>query len=492
MALPLPSVLAAMPALEARVLPDLPRDVEVVTLVEDVGSAAPLQPGALAVLTAGAAEAAGGYQLDVLVRRAAEREAAALVVRRTTRPSPTAHLLANRGGVAILELPDGVDSAGALTTLATIVAGDAAEALRRLGIAARWMLASEGPDVTPPEAVRAVAELCALDLRYEDADDAAASVAIEADGLAAQVGLPDERDASLVAALLAAVAAGRAHARHDRAHLSAVRSTTGVLGQILLVAPARLAEAAERARHLGVPIDSWHTVARLAVENATEIVGSSPVALHDLDEEILSVAVGRPSRAVWTGTHADDSLVLVSSTRAEPRRNDIAAVRDHVALVMETLASRHPGIELRAGIGLAHEGAAGLRISAVEARTALASAQLDGGVGDIALFDAGGVRRMLTEWLVTDTARGAVTDLLAPLDELGPERSRVAVRTLHAYLDESGSWQRAAARLNIHRNGVVYRIGQIGERLGVDLQDPDQRFAYQLACRARLLTTGEL
>jgi DNA-binding PucR family transcriptional regulator len=76
----------------------------------------------------------------------------------------------------------------------------------------------------------------------------------------------------------------------------------------------------------------------------------------------------------------------------------------------------------------------------------------------IVTFDSLGLRRMLTEWLVTDTARDTVSDLLAPLDALGPEKAGILIDTLHAYLDERGSLQRAAARLNLHRNAVVYRM----------------------------------
>ena len=97
---------------------------------------------------------------------------------------------------------------------------------------------------------------------------------------------------------------------------------------------------------------------------------------------------------------------------------------------------------------------------------------------------------MLAEWLVTDTARETVRDLLAPLDALGPGKATIAVETLHAYLDEHGSLQRAAARLHVHRNAVVYRLEGIKTALDVDLTDPDNWFALQLACRARLMTTG--
>ncbi len=44
-----------------------------------------------------------------------------------------------------------------------------------------------------------------------------------------------------------------------------------------------------------------------------------------------------------------------------------------------------------------------------------------------------------------------------------------------------------AQRLHLYRNAVANRIRGITELLDVDFEDPDQRLALQLACRARLL-----
>jgi DNA-binding PucR family transcriptional regulator len=94
---------------------------------------------------------------------------------------------------------------------------------------------------------------------------------------------------------------------------------------------------------------------------------------------------------------------------------------------------------------------------------------------------------MLMEWYASDTARASVRVQLAPLERLGQARCETAIRTLAAFLDEQGSIGRTAQRLHLHRNAVSYRMRRITGLLGVDLDDPDQRLALQLACRARLL-----
>jgi DNA-binding PucR family transcriptional regulator len=83
--------------------------------------------------------------------------------------------------------------------------------------------------------------------------------------------------------------------------------------------------------------------------------------------------------------------------------------------------------------------------------------------------------------------RESVHELLAPLDRLGPRRSQTSIETLRAYLDHQGSLSKTAQALHLHRNAVAYRVKRIFEVLELDPQDPDQRLALHLACRAREL-----
>jgi DNA-binding PucR family transcriptional regulator len=56
--------------------------------------------------------------------------------------------------------------------------------------------------------------------------------------------------------------------------------------------------------------------------------------------------------------------------------------------------------------------------------------------------------------------------------------------TLRAYLESGGSVVLTAQALGVHRNTVSTRVQQVRDRLGVDLDDPSQRLALQVACRA--------
>lgn len=132
--------------------------------------------------------------------------------------------------------------------------------------------------------------------------------------------------------------------------------------------------------------------------------------------------------------------------------------------------------------GSPHRGPLGIRTSAREARAAVPR----GAGAAVAAHDAGGLDRMLLEWYASDTAREVVSELLAPVLALGPERAEPLLRTLQGYLDHNNSPARAADALHLHRNAVGARIRKVVQLTGADLNEPDVRLALQLACRAGL------
>ncbi|MFD5397942.1 PucR family transcriptional regulator [Streptomyces sp. NPDC127097] len=96
-----------------------------------------------------------------------------------------------------------------------------------------------------------------------------------------------------------------------------------------------------------------------------------------------------------------------------------------------------------------------------------------------------------TEALVLLPPEELIEDLtrrrLAPLDSCGPAHGRRLAETLLAWLETRGGAPEVAARLGVHPQTVRYRLRQIRELWGAEIDDPDRRFELELVLRARRL-----
>ncbi|MDI3408265.1 PucR family transcriptional regulator [Streptomyces cavernicola] len=90
------------------------------------------------------------------------------------------------------------------------------------------------------------------------------------------------------------------------------------------------------------------------------------------------------------------------------------------------------------------------------------------------------------EELLNDLARRT----LAPLAHCGPAHGRRLAETLLAWLETRGGAPEVAARLGVHPQTVRYRLRQIRELWGDEIDDPDRRFELELVLRAQRLRGG--
>ena len=296
----------------------------------------------------------------------------------------------------------------------------------------------------------------------------------------------------------AALAAGRLLDLARRAHETPVRSRSELLAELLISESAVNDDLLDRARQLNVALSGWHVAVRIEADDldGPGPDGSGPgeaardeVRRYELLEAAGQIALQAAAAAggTWHLSRVARAIVLIKMTTSDPGPQAGAQAARSAARALQALRERLPALPFRAGVGSAHEGPTGLRASAAEARAALFAARAARKPSGVAAHDVVGVQRMLMEWYASDTARASVRDQLAPLEKLGQARADTAIRTLAAYLDEQGSIIKTAQRLHLHRNAVANRIRGITELLDVDFDDPDQRLALQLACRARLL-----
>nr|WP_239028997.1 PucR family transcriptional regulator [Pseudonocardia acidicola] len=280
---------------------------------------------------------------------------------------------------------------------------------------------------------------------------------------------------------------GLAALAERRAQELPVRSRAELLAELLDSSARGRSELLRRARSLGLPIDGWHLVTRIEL-NDEKLPDSDEVAAYARREELGRVTLGVVrSSGTWHLARAERGLLLIQMSRSDPGSAAAADATRVVQRALDAAIAAFPDVELYCGVGSAHGGPTGLISSAAEARAAAGAVRARGRANTATAFDGLGLRRTLVEWYASQTARTAVDTVLAPLDKMGRSKAAAAIRTLQAYLDNHGSLSRAAIELHLHRNSVAYRVERIFAELDVDPDNPDDWLLLQLACRARAL-----
>ena len=77
--------------------------------------------------------------------------------------------------------------------------------------------------------------------------------------------------------------------------------------------------------------------------------------------------------------------------------------------------------------------------------------------------------------------------LLEPIERGEGEYGGELLRSLEAFIENNGNWERAARQLYCHRHTLRYRIRKIEELTGRDLSRATDRIELWLALRAREL-----
>jgi sugar diacid utilization regulator len=461
------------------------RDVTGVYLAERFSDLDSAPADSLVVLGRVASESATDYRFDMALRWAALGGvvAVAAFAEESWRPPLTAVDIASRAGVALISIPAERELTGLLLAVLAEVGGGPAVALAR---------ASAGLDAVDraEHAGADVDTMCAmvgeglgspvLAVRSADSADGSRLVAPEAHG-----------DLAIAARLVLRAAADTAARLADEAKKARelpIRSRSELLAELLISESSLNEGMLERARQLGIPLAGWHVAVWIEADNLTEVTPDE-MGRFELLESAGQLALGAAAAVggTWYLSRIARAVVLVWMTRSDPGAQAGTRAARSASRALDTLDARFPSLRLRAGVSTPHEGPLGLRAAAAEARGAITAARASGKPTGVTAYDATGVQRMLMEWYASDTARASVRVQLAPLERLGQARCETAIRTLAAFLDEQGSIGRTAQRLHLHRNAVTYRMRRITGLLGVDLDDPDQRLALQLACRARLL-----
>jgi PucR family transcriptional regulator, purine catabolism regulatory protein len=122
-----------------------------------------------------------------------------------------------------------------------------------------------------------------------------------------------------------------------------------------------------------------------------------------------------------------------------------------------------------------------------EARCALeATSFSDGDAPEVASHRDLGAFTLLLALQDEEALRSYSDSLLAPIEADGQYGGEL-LRSLEAYIEQNGQWERAARELYCHRHTLRYRIRRVEELTGRDLGRAHDRIELWLALRAREL-----
>jgi purine catabolism regulator len=129
-----------------------------------------------------------------------------------------------------------------------------------------------------------------------------------------------------------------------------------------------------------------------------------------------------------------------------------------------------------------------LRRSFHEARCALEATALDNGdAPDVASWQDLGAFTLLLSLQDDEALRLYCESVLGPIDSGDAEYGGELLRSLEAFIENNGQWERAAREVYCHRHTLRYRMRKVEELTGRDLSRAHDRIEFWLALRAREL-----
>lgn len=160
---------------------------------------------------------------------------------------------------------------------------------------------------------------------------------------------------------------------------------------------------------------------------------------------------------------------------------DAANARTAATLIPRGVARAGLDVKVVGGVGR-HAEMIQVAQSVDEAREAMIIARRMFGGGRVMPYDDLGVYPLLHRTGATrEDWRAFATRVLDPLRAYDDKHQTELVRTLKLFFDVGQNIKEAAARLNVHRHTVFYRLRQIGEIGRLDLDSPHDQLTVRAA-----------
>ncbi len=231
-----------------------------------------------------------------------------------------------------------------------------------------------------------------------------------------------------------------------------------------------------------------------------------------LADRVAAIVVARPSNGRGSAPPTEEALASALRDEAPPGPGGLdgaltcalvpGMAEEELFALAERVAWAAAG-ELggvRVGVGRAVPGAEARRTlprGAVRARGAgarrcrarTAPAGTGSGPPRVATYKDLGSFQLLLSLQDDEALRLFCDSILGPIEASEGHYGGELMRSLEAFIEENGQWERAARRLYCHRHTLRYRIRRVEELTGRNLGSARDRIEFWLALRGRELVT---
>lgn len=237
----------------------------------------------------------------------------------------------------------------------------------------------------------------------------------------------------------------------------------------------------DRGKKLGFNLSLPQAVFQIRLANHTK------GELFEKQMELLSLhsskVIAKRKRQFMMRTRLDE-LIILSEVKLEKKKSLKQDCMELAKEILENWKQAHPGIPILIGIGKTYANVAQLSESANEAKHAVDLSGLLFTRKDIVHYED-----LATFHLLLQMKEMGIS--LKPFyeEQIGEliKRSNQGMDllgTLEAYFNHNLNHQSTAASLFIHRHTLKYRLQQIEQKSGVNLNSADERLTLQLAIAA--------
>lgn len=246
--------------------------------------------------------------------------------------------------------------------------------------------------------------------------------------------------------------------------------------------------ARNRARQLNVTLRGEMRVVHGQLENLDELATTNSWDTSQTDrvrrEVLRTIRSVDESRGLSLASLRGNQIAGLTANL------DRAAVKDLVAGLTTAVRREFTGLRLTWGISRAHEDVVKLPSALNEASTALAAAHRLGG-DNVFLYEELGVVRLLLCTGTDPDLQTFIDDVTGPLVAYDRDNDGSLVRTLRAFFDADCTQRVAAERLFIHHKTLRYRLAQIRQLTGLDLNRHEDRMRADFALRLLQLSGSD-